>query len=34
MLIDWRYHHGRTLSTLARMLRRSGAEVVRFVWLR
>ncbi len=34
LLIDWRYHHGRTLSTLARMLRRSGADVVRFAWLR
>lgn len=34
LLIDWRYHHGRTLSTLARMLRRSGADVTRFVWLK
>jgi hypothetical protein len=34
LLIDWRYHQGRTLSTLARLLRRRKAEVVRFAWLR
>jgi hypothetical protein len=34
LLIDWRYHQGRTLTTLARLLRRSHAEVVRFAWLR
>lgn len=34
LLIDWRHHSGRTLLTLTRMLRKKGAEVVRFVWLR
>jgi len=33
LLIDWRRHSGRTLLTLTRMLRRKGAQVVRFVWL-
>ena len=34
LLIDWRYHQGRTLSTLARLLGRRKAEVTRFAWLR
>jgi len=34
LLIDWRYHQGRTLSTLARLLGRRKVEVVRFAWLR
>lgn len=34
LLIDWRYHQGRTLSTLARLVRRRDARVVRFSWLR
>ena len=33
LLIDWRLHRGRTLLTLARMLRKKGAEVLRFTWL-
>ena len=33
LLIDWRRHSGKTLLTLARMLRKKGAQVVRFVWL-
>ena len=33
LLIDWRLHSGRTLLTLARMLRKKGAEILRFTWL-
>jgi hypothetical protein len=33
LLMDWRRHSGKTLLILARMLRRKGAEVVRFAWL-
>jgi hypothetical protein len=33
LLIDWRRHSGKTLLTLARMLHKKGAQVVRFVWL-
>ncbi|MEW5702812.1 MAG: hypothetical protein AB1792_11375 [Candidatus Zixiibacteriota bacterium] len=33
MLVDWRWHQGRTLRTVAAMLRRGGADVVGFTWL-
>src|SRR3972149_10660842 len=33
LLIDWRYHQGRTLTTLARLPRRSRGEAVRLAWL-
>jgi len=34
LLIDWRHYQGRTLSTLARLLGRRKAEIVRFAWLK
>lgn len=34
LLLDWRYHSGRTLRALAGLMRRRGAEVTRLVWLK
>ncbi len=33
LLLDWRFHRGRTLATLARKLTQCEATVVRFTWL-
>jgi hypothetical protein len=33
LLLDWRRHSGKTLLILARILRKCGAEVMRFTWL-
>ena len=33
LLIDWRFHRGRTLTTLARKLTQCDATVARFTWL-
>ncbi len=33
LLIDWRIQNGKTLLTLARLLRKKGAQVARFAWL-
>lgn len=32
LLVDWQWHHGRTIAILARKLERAGARVVRFAW--
>jgi predicted amidophosphoribosyltransferase len=33
LLLDWRWHKGRTMKTIAKLLRQNGANAVCFTWL-